>query len=264
MTNLGWHVDEDMFVNKTPIGDKTFVNVIATHSPSIARRLTLACHYDSKLMTEAEFIGATDSAVPCAMMIDLARHLNASLAQSPDRDIALQFMFFDGEEAFEKWTDSDSLYGSRHLASKMLDTTVSIGDGLTVTQVKTIDALLLLDLIGSYDTKFANWFSATEHLYRRLQQIENELYDSHLLDSPEHNHYFTGNMYQSMEFYGGIQDDHVPFHQKGVPVVHLISYPFPSVWHKPSDNETALHYPTIRDIGKILRVFVTEYLGLVV
>lgn len=27
-------------------------------------------------------------------------------------------VFFDGEEAFDTWTDTDSIYGSRHLARK--------------------------------------------------------------------------------------------------------------------------------------------------
>jgi hypothetical protein len=30
---------------------------------------------------------------------------------------------------------------------------------------------------------------------------------------------------------GGIGDDHVPFLQKGVDVLHLIASPFPTVWH---------------------------------
>jgi len=30
---------------------------------------------------------------------------------------------------------------------------------------------------------------------------------------------------------GSIEDDHIPFLKKGVPVVHLISVPFPKVWH---------------------------------
>jgi glutaminyl-peptide cyclotransferase len=31
-------------------------------------------------------------------------------------------VFFDGEEAFENWTRTDSLYGSRHLAQKWSQT----------------------------------------------------------------------------------------------------------------------------------------------
>ncbi len=32
--------------------------------------------------------------------------------------VTLQLIFFDGEEAFETWTSTDSLYGSRHLATR--------------------------------------------------------------------------------------------------------------------------------------------------
>jgi len=83
MNNIGWTVSEDSFYDATPLGNKTFVNVIAVHDPAVSRRLTVACHYDSKLFTDAEFIAATDSAVPCALMIDVARALNASLTKVP-------------------------------------------------------------------------------------------------------------------------------------------------------------------------------------
>jgi len=76
MTQLGWHVKNDSFVDSTPFGPKTFTNIIAVQNPSASHRLTLACHFDSKYFEEFEFIGATDSAVPCAMIIDIARHLN--------------------------------------------------------------------------------------------------------------------------------------------------------------------------------------------
>lgn len=33
--------------------------------------------------------------------------------------MTLQLVFFDGEESFEEWTATDSLYGSRHLAERM-------------------------------------------------------------------------------------------------------------------------------------------------
>ena len=38
-------------------------------------------------------------------------------------EIGLEFIFFDGEEAFQKWTATDSIYGARHLASKWDATT---------------------------------------------------------------------------------------------------------------------------------------------
>lgn len=81
MSGLGWSVEEDSFNDTTPFGEKRFTNIIAVRDPSASRSLTLACHFDSKLFSDFEFIGATDSAVPCAMLIDLARHLNSSLAK---------------------------------------------------------------------------------------------------------------------------------------------------------------------------------------
>lgn len=39
--------------------------------------------------------------------------------QASSPDLTLQLIFFDGEEALFRWTASDSLYGSRHLARKM-------------------------------------------------------------------------------------------------------------------------------------------------
>ena len=47
-----------------------------------------------------------------------------------------------------------------------------------------------------------------------------------------------------------------------VPILHLIVTPFPSVWHKASDNANAINYDDTEDINKILRVFVAEYLQL--
>jgi len=76
MTHLGWHLHDDTFVDNTPYGPKTFTNIIAVQNLSARRRLTLACHFDSKYFEQFEFIGATDSAVPCALLIDIARHLN--------------------------------------------------------------------------------------------------------------------------------------------------------------------------------------------
>ena len=72
-------------------------------------------------------MGATDSAAPCAMLLDLAEALNPMLdarmrrmehgeADDEEEEAAestLQLVFFDGEEAFKDWTDTDSVYGAR-------------------------------------------------------------------------------------------------------------------------------------------------------
>jgi glutaminyl-peptide cyclotransferase len=45
---LDWHVEEDSFVDETPIGPKNFTNVIATKDPTALRRVVLSAHFDSK------------------------------------------------------------------------------------------------------------------------------------------------------------------------------------------------------------------------
>lgn len=83
-------------------------------------RLVLACHYDSKYSDDGQFIGATDSAVPCAMLLHMASTMHDMFTEHKNsaQNVTLQFIFFDGEEAFQYWSATDSLYGSRHLAAK--------------------------------------------------------------------------------------------------------------------------------------------------
>lgn len=78
----GWDVREDKFVSATPYGRLPFNNIVATLDPAAKRRLVLACHHDSKYYSpqwQREFHGATDSAVPCAMMLELAQALDEEL-----------------------------------------------------------------------------------------------------------------------------------------------------------------------------------------
>ncbi|XP_041810210.1 glutaminyl-peptide cyclotransferase [Chelmon rostratus] len=258
----GWEVTEDKFVSQTPYGPLPFTNLIATLNPSAKRRLVLACHYDSKYYPPQwhgmEFQGATDSAVPCAMMLELARALNEELKAQKisDSNLTLQLLFFDGEEAFFQWTSTDSLYGSRHLARKMEAT--SHPDGATDTnQLHGIDLFVLLDLIGAPSPCFGNQFPSTVHWLSRLQNIEKRLHSmNELVDHPTDVQYFWPD-----RPVGHIQDDHIPFLNRGVRILHLIPSPFPSVWHTFDDNEQNLDRSTIQNLNKILQVFVLEYLN---
>ena len=82
MKDLGWNVTTDPFKAQTPrFGKLTFENIVARVNPNAKRYLALACHYDSKYFRERAFIGATDSAVPCAMMLNIAHVLKPYLDQ---------------------------------------------------------------------------------------------------------------------------------------------------------------------------------------
>ncbi|CAH8469125.1 unnamed protein product [Schistosoma turkestanicum] len=140
-----WKVDLDTFEQKTIIGVKTFHNIISYRENSnYTKYLILACHYESKLMPN--FVGSTDSAMPCSMILKIVDLLNYGIKSLKNSDIGLKVIFFDGEEAFKQWTHSDSLYGSRHLAKKW---SYPLSVTSNETELSKIDLLVLLDLLGA-------------------------------------------------------------------------------------------------------------------
>ena len=72
-----WNITQHSFEDSTPLGVKPFTNIIATLDPEVDRRLVLAAHYDSKLIKN--FLGATDSALSVALLLDLALTLDQKL-----------------------------------------------------------------------------------------------------------------------------------------------------------------------------------------
>ncbi|XP_053317237.1 glutaminyl-peptide cyclotransferase isoform X2 [Spea bombifrons] len=256
----GWLIEEDSFESLTPYGYVTFSNIISTLNPTAERHLVLACHYDSKYFSpqwdRKVFIGATDSAVPCAMILEVARVLDHRLQQlKKNTDLSLKLIFFDGEEAFYRWSPYDSLYGSQHLAQKMENTPHPPGAKDT-NQLDGIDLFVLLDLIGAANPIFPSYFKNTHRWHKKLQSIEKRLHSLNLLK----NHSPDVKYFQSSLRARPVDDDHVPFLQRGVPVLHLIPSPFPNVWHTMEDNEKNLHPDTIENISKMIQVFVVEYL----
>ncbi|XP_052868338.1 glutaminyl-peptide cyclotransferase-like isoform X2 [Anopheles cruzii] len=258
MRQLSWTVEVDEFEDTVPIfGKLQFSNVIATLNPNAQRNLVLACHYDSKYFPNQGFIGATDSAVPCAMMLTIASSMSPYLAAVRENaDVGLQFIFFDGEEAFERWTATDSIYGARHLAARWEQE----------DRLKTMDMLVLLDLLDMPEPKFYSYFPETEKWYVQLISAEKRLDEvSHLENystssvSPKQQ---TIAYFQPHSFSAGIEDDHIPFLRRGVPVLHIIPSPFPDVWHQPTDNADIVDLPTVRNLVRVFRVFIAEYLHL--
>ncbi|XP_078413414.1 glutaminyl-peptide cyclotransferase isoform X2 [Cetorhinus maximus] len=260
-----WVTEEDTFQEAIPYGTVTFSNIISTLNPSAKRRLVLACHHDSKYYNKwwysKAYVGATDSAVPCAMMLELVRALDKLLLEmktiSDRPDLTLQLIFFDGQEAIENWSEIDSLYGSRHLATKMEMVRHPPGASDT-NQLHAMDLFILLDLIGGSNPRFPSYFPNTARWHKRLQLIERRLHRLGVLnDHPNEVKYFWTKMGA-----GHIDDDHTPFLQRDVPILHIIPSPFPQVWHRMEDNEDNLDPTTIDNLNKILQLFVLEYLRL--
>ena len=186
-------------------------------------------------------IAATDSAVPCAMLLDLARVMTPFLKKRKDKAIGLKMIFFDGEEAFINWTDEDSLYGSRHLAKKW--------EG----RLDKITQMMLLDLLGGEHPRIAN---RPDHgagqLFADLVKVEEDVLGMGCGEA-------VAKVFDPTPRWNSFEDDHKPFLDRGVAVLHLICAPFPSFWHTPRDDESALHYPTIDHLNTVLRIFLAKY-----
>ena len=108
----GWEVVEDHFTAQTPHGAVAMTNLIARKSGLSGRAVAITGHTDTKRFP-FHFVGANDAGSSTGLPLELARALQGERLRN---DIWL--VFFDGEEAFVEWSDSDSLYGSRHLADK--------------------------------------------------------------------------------------------------------------------------------------------------
>lgn len=249
-TGHKWHIETPSFIADTPIGKKNMTNIVATRDPGAARRLVVAAHYDSKYYPPesgwAHFVGATDSAVPCAVLVDTAIALDALLDAYTERqksarlnrtglrdDVTLQLVFFDGEEAYKYWSKSDSVYGSRDLAEQWSTSWLLgtyHGGAVPAREIDLIDHLVLVDLIGVAEPRIASYYESTRWVYDIFKRAEESIRSTGLLAAP-------GNTQPPQIFTGDtgtarISDDHVPFLERGVPIVHVIPWPFPRVWHK--------------------------------
>ncbi|KAL8292879.1 hypothetical protein RQP46_000573 [Phenoliferia psychrophenolica] len=291
---LGWTIERDSFEASTPYGVKPFSNLIFTHDPDAKRRLLLAAHLDSKFFPTHpadQFVGATDSAAPCAVLMDVAEALTPWLDARRDRIKAaggeeggehqgesLQIVYFDGEEAFKDWTHTDSIYGAKHLVKEWLKPvrTPSPTTPKHHTTLSRISHLVLLDLLGAPNPVIRSFYPSTGWFFDEFVHAEDRLGHAGLLwDAVPGDQYaatkskvganersFFVERVSGQNVGGGIEDDHLPFVENGVPVVHLITLPFPSVWHTIKDDVTALDLPTIKAWALIVRLAVAEYLGL--
>lgn len=263
LTRLGWEVELSTSLQKTPLGEKEFVNVIGSkrsinenekEEEGGRERIVIAAHYDSKYFSTGGFIGALDSAVSCAILLDLARTVGP-LWENGTKAIDLDLVFFDGEEAFEDWSRADSLYGSRHLAEEWEK----------AGKLKNIRTFVLLDLIGGKEENSMDIleqstieeFTRLRNLYHRLRQ--HELMHSQQ-DQPGKGYIRFSDDAHAAGW--NIEDDHIPFKERGVPILHLIPIPFPKVWHKMSDDASAICEVVVQDWALLMRAFVVEISGI--
>ena len=261
-----------------------FRNLIATRDPpwidreGEVARLALVAHYDSKLTPEG-FIGATDSAAPCAMLLHAARSIDAALTRKWDametegvgsngfdgveEHKGIQILLLDGEEAFENWTHDDSLYGARSLAEEW-ESTYNPAMSTFRNPLASIDLFLLLDLLGAKNPTVPSYFKTTHWAYQLMADAESRLRKLNKFKSADSPAFLNeGHKKETDRWIGGyIEDDHVPFMARGVEILHLITSPFPKVWHTIDDDGKHLDLDTVEDWAMLTTAFAAEWMDL--
>lgn len=221
----GDEVEEDKFNAKTPVGSFEMNNIIAKFPGKKDGIIVIAGHYDTAYPLPSSFVGANDGGSSTALLLALADYLRGK----PRDGYSVWLLWTDGEEAFVKWTDTDSVYGSRHLAQKWQQ------DGTA----KKIKALILVDMIGDADLDIQKETQSTAWLSDIVYQAATNLgYQSH---------------FYKVE--ASIADDHVPFLKVGIPAVDLIDldYGYHNVfWHTPQDTPDKLSPESLAIAGNVV------------
>ena len=104
LRHSGWQVTRQAFTDDTPRGKIHFVNLIARFAGDAnptSSSLLLCSHYDTKLFDTIRFVGANDGGSSTGLLLELAR----VLGQHPTLARKVELAFFDGEEAYENFSD---------------------------------------------------------------------------------------------------------------------------------------------------------------
>jgi glutaminyl-peptide cyclotransferase len=216
---------KDSFTASTPVGPLAMTNYIVKFPGSKDGIIVLASHYDTNYpLKDTGYAGANDGGSSTGLLIELATSLRGKKLNG----YSVWLVFFDGEEAIKEWTDTDSAYGSRHLAAKWQ------ADGT----LKHIKAFLLADMIGDRDLNVDRDLTSTPWLLDLVGQAAAKYGDQS---------YFFARRQE-------VGDDHTPFVQRGVPSADIIDFDYGydnAFWHTPQDTMDKLSAKSLTIIGDV-------------
>ncbi len=214
----------DRFTAETPLGPMKMENLIARFAGRSGRAVAITGHYETKWMPDIRFVGANDGGASTGFLLELAR----VVSQSGFRNEIL-IVFFDGEESFGPWSETDGLYGSRHLAARWA----------TDSTLSRLKALINVDMIGDRDLGILREMHSTPWLRELVWRTAAELgLGRHFLDRE-----------------AWVEDDHVPFLRRGVSAVNLIDFeygPANSYWHTEQDTPDKLSAESFAVVGRVV------------
>ncbi|HUD57214.1 MAG TPA: M28 family peptidase [Terracidiphilus sp.] len=191
-------LEEDAFTADTPIGPVNMRNFIVRFPGKKDGVIVLATHYETNYyLRNINFVGANDGGATTGLLMAIADQLRTQTVGGKKLDgYSVWLVFFDGEEAIQSWSDSDSTYGSRHLAAKW-------GRDGTLEHIK---AFVLADMIGDKDLDIQRESRSTGWLVDLVRQAAKKYgYERYFFQQEE-----------------PVDDDHMPFVKRGVPSIDII------------------------------------------
>ena len=207
-----------------PAGPMAMTNIIAKFAGTSGKAVAISGHFDTKKIPGVHFLGANDAGSSTGFLLEFAR----AVTKMEHRD-DIYLIFFDGEEALGEWSDTDSRYGSRHLAAKWL------ADGT----LSHLVALINVDMIGDKDLDILNDGNSSANLRELVQKAAARLgYAKHFRQDA-----------------GAIDDDHRPFAEVGVNVLDLIDFdygPNQAYWHTDKDTLDKLSAQSLQIVGDVV------------
>jgi glutaminyl-peptide cyclotransferase len=222
----GWQITRQAFTDDTPRGKVQFVNLIAQFPGQGNTPLFLLCsHYDTKTFDAIKFVGANDGGSSTGLLLELAR----VIGQHPNLAAKVELVFFDGEEAYDHFSETDGLYGSRYFA-KHLGGDRKFRGGILFDMVgdRSLDVTLPAD---SPSEMARDIFAAAEALKLRS--------------------YFT---YLDREMI----DDHSPLNAIGIPIIDVIDFDY-SWWHTAGDTIDKISAQSLQIVGSVALYYLSEF-----
>jgi glutaminyl-peptide cyclotransferase len=219
-------VEDDAFMIDTTEGKFPVHNILAKYPGTRDGIIVIASHYDTNYpLRNTAYVGANDGAASSALLLEIANQLRGTKRDG----YSVWLLWDDAEESMRlPWFDPESLYGVRHLAQKWAD------DGT----LKKVKAFLLEDMIGDADLNIEHEQSSTPWLEEMVYQAASRMgYQSH----------FFGRTIP-------MQDDHIPFLERGVPSADLIDfdYGYDNVfWHTTQDTVDKLSPKSLQIVGTV-------------
>ncbi len=249
----GWQVKRQAFTDDTPRGRIHFVNLLAEfpgQGNASSPRFLLCSHYDTKMFDTIPFVGANDGGSSTGLLLELARVIgqHSNLARK------IELVFFDGEEAYEQFSEKDGLYGSRYFARQLQDAGAKqpARDAThppAAMQQLWADSVaggfrggLLFDMVGDRSLGITLPSDSPAEMARDIFAVAEAL---------KLRSYFT---------YLGRQliDDHVPLNAIGIPTLDIIDFDYPW-WHTADDTIDKISAQSLQIVGSVALYYLSEF-----